>query len=706
MRSKLHVLSFFTLLFSIPFFAQTLCDTNVDAGEDMTICAGNCVDLEATVSIGQLSEGYDTSGYVIYHDYCTPEPETATPTYITGDDDWSGVIDIGFDFSFFGNTYSQLLVGDNGVITFDISQANGYCPWSFSETIPNTGFPITNAIFGAYHDLYTPAAPNPEVVISYYTSGTAPFRTFVVDFNQVPQYSCNNLLTTQQIVLYETSNIILVNIIEKPVCTGWQDGVAVLGVMNQAGTIAYVPGPDTTPAGADPYPNRNTSAWEVTADNSESWQFVPIGMTNPDYTLTWYDDEGNVISNEPQVTVCPETDTVYKAELVIGDYMPMTDTVEISVIEGFNAGQAEDMYECANGDSTDPVTFDLSTQDAAIIAGQDGLAVDYYLTEDDAVSGENAIDGDTFVMNEAGTQTIYARLFSTDTGAVCYDITQFNLIYDIVSAEDVMADGCTTEPGSSEMEVNLAQYEDDIAGDQEGVTVTFYATQADAEAGTNSIGDTYTGETTTLYSRVENESGCYDVAEVGLIINALPEIFPVDDVQVCNEGYSTGIYNLDVIAETALGDQADVDISFYETEADAVAGENEIMQGEEVSLTAPRTLFVRAMNNQTGCATYDTVNLKIENCPPIVPNTFTPNGDGTNDEFTIHRLKTVFENYHLQIFNRWGTLVYEGGPDDPFWDGTVDGVMGDDPSGTVYFYVLDLNDGENEPLKGTIYVKP
>ncbi len=426
-------------------------------------------------------------------------------------------------------------------------------------------------------------------------------------------------------------------------------------------------------------------------------------------TYNWYFN-GTPIDGEHSNSYTAQTvetgglgNGTYMLEADFGYGCLLMDDIQIEFISPPEIPDEIPDYLLCDADGDGYEEFDLSMYDNILSSNSD-VDVAYFASMEDAENNENALSS-PYTNTSTPTQTIYARLSNQPD---CYSIAEFQLNTQAVTVNDIQADGCSTEPGSSEMEVNLAQYIDDIAGDQEDVSVTFYATQADAEAGTNSIGDTYTGETTTLYSRVENEFGCFDMGEVNLTINALPEIFPVDDddLLACNEGYSTGNYNLDKIAVTALGGQSDVTISFYETEADAVAGENEIMQGEVVPLTAPRTLFIRAMNNQTGCATYATENLIIENCKPDVPNAFTPNGDGTNDVFTIHRLKTVFEDYRMYIYNRWGTLVYEGGPDDPFWDGTVDGVITDDPSGTVYFYVLELNDGEHKPLKGTIYVKP
>ncbi|MES2555873.1 MAG: ice-binding family protein [Bacteroidota bacterium] len=87
------------------------------------------------------------------------------------------------------------------------------------------------------------------------------------------------------------------------------------------------------------------------------------------------------------------------------------------------------------------------------------------------------------------------------------------------------------------------------------------------------------------------------------------------------------------------------------------------------------------------------------------PEGFSPNGDGVNDTYVIRGISNYPLN-HFQVFNRWGTLVYEADNYQNTWDGTSDsGVnVGGDvlPVGT-YFYVLDLGEG-SEHKKGTIYL--
>ena len=73
----------------------------------------------------------------------------------------------------------------------------------------------------------------------------------------------------------------------------------------------------------------------------------------------------------------------------------------------------------------------------------------------------------------------------------------------------------------------------------------------------------------------------------------------------------------------------------------------------------------------------------------FIPNVFTPNYDGVNDLFEI---KGLIKGDKVQIFNRWGTLVFETESEKMFWDGFT--TSGEPCSGGVYYYVVTLVSGE------------
>ena len=192
----------FYIIFIIPklIFSQAPGCPDIQVANATVDCNNPCVDLIAEY----LHTGETTNYQVDSITYNPPYPFTGgTSAFVGTDDIFSGIVTIPFDFCFYGNIYNQLVVGANGLISFDISLANMNCNWSYSATIPSsptiTG-PYENSIHGAYLDI------NPAVGgdINYATLGTAPCRTFVVNFNAVPDFGCNNQLITQQIVFLFT----------------------------------------------------------------------------------------------------------------------------------------------------------------------------------------------------------------------------------------------------------------------------------------------------------------------------------------------------------------------------------------------------------------------------------------------------------------------------------------------------------------------
>ncbi|SVE00304.1 uncharacterized protein METZ01_LOCUS453158, partial [marine metagenome] len=69
------------------------------------------------------------------------------------DDTHSPIVNIGFPFTFYGNTYTQLLISTNGYLTFDLTNAGLYSPWTNNLPIPNPGAIPENAIMGVWHDI-------------------------------------------------------------------------------------------------------------------------------------------------------------------------------------------------------------------------------------------------------------------------------------------------------------------------------------------------------------------------------------------------------------------------------------------------------------------------------------------------------------------------------------------------------------------------
>ena len=92
--------------------------------------------------------------------------------------------------------------------------------------------------------------------------------------------------------------------------------------------------------------------------------------------------------------------------------------------------------------------------------------------------------------------------------------------------------------------------------------------------------------------------------------------------------------------------------------------------------------IILTVTNAAGCT--DSASITIDaNGGIIIPNIFTPNGDGQNDNWFV--ITGNLTEYGLHIFNRWGQLVYESTDINEMWDGKYNG---NDCTDGTYYYVL------------------
>jgi len=90
------------------------------------------------------------------------------------------------------------------------------------------------------------------------------------------------------------------------------------------------------------------------------------------------------------------------------------------------------------------------------------------------------------------------------------------------------------------------------------------------------------------------------------------------------------------------------------------------------------------------------VSIKVIDITQLeIPNAFSPNGDGINDQFKI-RVTGYFKLDGLKIFNRWGQLVFETRDLNNEWNGTIKGnplAIG------TYYFVIEGLDVEGKRLR-------
>lgn len=101
------------------------------------------------------------------------------------------------------------------------------------------------------------------------------------------------------------------------------------------------------------------------------------------------------------------------------------------------------------------------------------------------------------------------------------------------------------------------------------------------------------------------------------------------------------------------------------------------------------TLFYLTAATWTGCTAYDSVWVYV--LPTlVVPNAFSPNGDGNNDRWEIPGMNS-YPGSLVQVFNRYGQKVFESRGYAQAWDGRMQGSPL--PAGT-YYYVINPGSGK------------
>jgi hypothetical protein len=191
----------------------------------------------------------------------------ATTTLTAGNLDdgyWNGIA-MPFNFNFFGSIYNTINVQTNGAVSFSpFTTSTGY-----NVTLPNASAP-NNMIAGCFGDLQWGLGGGGT--ISCYTSGIAPNRIFIINFNGTSGggfYNSTNpptALVVMQMQLFESTNMIMIH---STTIGGATTVNHVQGIENASGSTALV------------VPGRNNTLWSATNDGI---QFVPSGGT---FTYSW-----------------------------------------------------------------------------------------------------------------------------------------------------------------------------------------------------------------------------------------------------------------------------------------------------------------------------------------------------------------------------------------------------------------------------------
>jgi gliding motility-associated-like protein len=699
-----------TILFSVISFIASS-QNCPDLGPDQFLTCGQgstVLTANLTSCVGGIGPK-QTTDYSVSPIPYVAQTNTGTQLFMT-DDSQQGPFNIGFNFCFFGTTYTQFYIGSNGWISFSPGQ-----PTTFSsQLIPTVSALVPkNCIMGPWQDWH----PGIGGQIRYQMSGVAPCRKLTVSWIGVPMFQCTGNQGTFHIVIYESTNNIENYIQDKPACLSWQGGTAVEGVHNNTGTIGI------------PVPGRNSTAWVA---NNDAWKWTPNGPTvNP--VLTWY-QVGNpiAIGTGTSITVTPPpAGAQYTCRFVY----PICNA-------GWNtcntiAGPGPDTVLVvpgppnllpANMTFTNPICFGGcdGTATATPVNGSPiynflwsnsqttqtatNLCPGTYtvlITDANGCSGTSTVTltnppmivtgpinfSDTICFNSTNeVYTVpnspgYTYTWST-VGGITYGQGTDSINVDwtgvpsgfiptgvIVTATD--ANGCVSLPVSVDLNVlNITP------------TITPIGPLCSNDPCINlngsPIGGQFTGDCVTTNQFCPDQSvntnnnivytytlsGCAFTTPATVIVNQQPVIsgiVPDDElIELCDGDSINRIYS---VASIFMG-YNDWTVLGQTTQSTSLN-----MTWDQLGIY---TISVIRYSN--GCPSEpQTTTVNLVECPReliYIPNSFTPDGDEHNNVWLPVFTSGYDEyDYNLVIYNRWGETIFESNKANYGWDGTYNNVM-------------------------------
>jgi len=182
----------------------------------------------------------------------------------------------------------------------------------------------------------------------------------------------------------------------------------------------------------------------------------------------------------------------------------------------------------------------------------------------------------------------------------------------------------------------------------------------------------------TYYVEVIDSKGCDDVIEA--TISEMTELIATTTTVEATIGNSDGQGTV-----IAMGGAPPYSYEWSDGQVDSVAAG--LSEG---------SYFITVTDND-GCTTIETIEIEVAMVE--VSTGFTPNGDGTNDFWSIGDM-SLYPFVEVTVMNRWGEQIfYSVGYNEP-WDGTYNGDVL--PMGS-YFYIIDLNEG-SKPTTGAVTI--
>ncbi|MEN8897598.1 MAG: T9SS type B sorting domain-containing protein, partial [Nonlabens sp.] len=324
------------------------------------------------------------------------------------------------------------------------------------------------------------------------------------------------------------------------------------------------------------------------------------------------------------------------------------------------------------------VSIDLSQFDTEVSTTTTNLTITYHATENDAIN--NIQNLPTFYTNTGNPDTIYARVTNDLTSCFATSEITLNVVlppvldstFALIDACDQDNDGFATFDITSvipELTTNVANF-----------IISYHLSQTDALDNLNPIANPNAFNNSTpriqrIYIRFESIStGCSIIADVDLNTNLLLDRTNIQDSITCDDNSNDGIegFDFDLIQTLFINGLQDVNIEFFENEADQLADTNQLDPTiEYFSTSNPQVIYIRI--NSPTCTEFSDFELIVEpyfESAPILDQSYC---DEDQDLFTFIELNE--------------------------FDDAVRGAFGNDHSVRYYLSQLDADNGIN-PVTG------
>lgn len=681
-------------------------------------CGSSCTPI--TVQVPHIKE---SSGYVLTNPSYVPFAYTTTTgtevTAIYVDDTWSGAINLPFSFCFYGNSFSSLVMSSNSMISFNAALAGGYSTWSIGTTgaIPNSSYAV-NSIFGPFHDI-DPSNPSTNKKIEWRIEGTAPKRRFIASYNDMPYFgsSCTSQRSTHQMVIYEGTGIVEVYIKDKPICTSWNSGNAILGMQDGTRTQAIAA------------PGKNATNWGSTGMN-ECYRFIPHGgvprfksaklLVNGSQVAT-----GDTSTTAPGVlnlnfpNICPTADsTAYVVQVTYGDCnnaandISFTDTVFVKKNSPGIAVAKVDPNCAPNGTITVTATGGTAPYQYTINGGTTWQSSNVF----------TGLGGGTYnviVKDAANCTSSQLPVTLAVSNPMAQTIAKTDADCSVRGSITITATGGTSPYDYSINGGTSWQSSNTFTGLAAGNYTVVSRNPATSCTVTTNVTITFTNNLT--LAAIPGTSICYGNSYSPTVTTnatgfSWTPTTGVNNPAIANPVFNpstTTVYTLQATLGTCAASQGMTVTIFPGATSNAgadaiiIAGDQYPMQASgsagtylwtpstglnnaailnPIATPAATTTYSLRVTTSQGCLATDNVTITVIPYCIKPMNAFTPNNDGINDLWLITN-GNCLSNAKVQVFNRYGAKVFEDLDYKNNWDGTYQGKPM--PDGT-YYYVISF----------------